>query len=132
DFARTRPYSRSHDPFDPVQAAREEGVSIVQSFHEKITRRGGYLFEILADICGMANTNGGTIYIGVPENPKEPPVGVSRVTENIETLYAEVDSRITPKLDLEIDAHETQEKAVIRVLVPHGSEFPYAIDENKF
>jgi hypothetical protein len=132
DFARTRPYTRSHDPYDPVQAAREEGPNIVQSFHPQLTRRGGHLFEVLADICAMANTNGGTIYIGASENPKEPVIGVSQIAEQIELLYGEVDNRMTPKLDIEIDTQESQGKPIIRILVPRGAEFPYAIDENKF
>ena len=132
DFARTRLYQQTHDPIDHIQAAREEGSSIVQAFHEKLTRRGGYLFEVLADICALANTNGGTIYIGVNDDPKQPPVGVTRVAQNIELLYAEVDARITPKIEVDIDTHESQTKSVIRVSVPKGLNTPYAIDENKF
>lgn len=132
DFARTRPHQRSHDPYDHIQAAREEGSSIVQAFHEQLTRRGGHLFEVLADICAMANTNGGTIYIGVNDDAKKPATGVTRVSQNIELLYAEVDARITPKLEVDIDTHETQSKSIIRVSVPKGTETPYAIDENKF
>ena len=132
DFARTRLYQQTLAPIDHIQAAREEGSSIVQSFHEKLTRRGGFLFEVLADICALANTNGGTIYIGVTDDAKQPPVGVTRVAQNIELLYAEVDARITPKIDIDIDTHESQAKSIIRVSVPKGQHTPYAIDENKF
>src|SRR5205823_1451621 len=34
DFGRERPYRPSNDPFDPLIAAREEGNTIVQAFHE--------------------------------------------------------------------------------------------------
>jgi len=39
DFTRTRPYRPAQAPYDHVQAAREEGSSIVQSFHESMARR---------------------------------------------------------------------------------------------
>lgn len=132
DFARSRAYRQTRDPYDPVQAAREEGVSIVQSFHEKMTRRNGHLFAVLSDICAMANTNGGTIYIGLNENPKDPPVGVNRVSQNIEQLYGEVDNRITPELTIQIDTQQTQGQSIIRIMVPRGDKQPYAIDENRF
>ena len=76
DFSRTRPYQPAKAPFDHVQAAREEGPSIVQSFHESMTTRGGRLHAILRDVVAMANTNGGTVYVGVKADPKTSPVGV--------------------------------------------------------
>ena len=69
DFARSRPYRPTQAPFDHVRAAREEGANIVQSFHEGYTQRGGKLYAIVADVCAFANTNGGTIYVGLPEDP---------------------------------------------------------------
>ncbi len=130
DFARTRPYRSSLDPYDYIQAAREEGPSIVQAFHDNIARRGG-LFDVLADVCAMANTNGGVIYIGVSDNPQKTPTGVHNPSATIDLLYSEIDSRITPKLDVEIDTQECQGKSVVRIQVPRGPDIPYAIDDSK-
>jgi hypothetical protein len=131
DFARTRPYHSSHVPFDHVENAREEGASIVQAFHEGLTRRGGRLYAVIADVCAMANTNGGTIYIGVSAKPKETPVGVPNVSESLVTLHDEIEQKITPPLEVDIDAVETHGKPVIRIQVPRGDDPPYAIDDNK-
>jgi len=132
DFALTRPYRPTAKvPFDHVQAAREEGPTIVQGFHERYTRRGGHLYAILADICAFANTNGGTLYIGVSADASEPPVGVSTPQKAIETIRAEVARRITPPLEITADVQETQGKKIVRVIVPRGSDPPYAIDDNK-
>lgn len=130
DFARTRPYRSSRDPYDYIQAAREEGPSIVQAFHDDIYRRDG-VFHVLADICAMANTNGGVIYLGVSDNPQREPRGIANPSATIDSLYAELDSRITPKLDVEIDTQECQGKSVVRVQVPRGQDVPYAIDDSK-
>ncbi len=131
DFARTRPYQPSHDPYDHVQAARELGPNIVQSFHEAVTRRGGRLYAIVADVCAFANTNGGTVYVGVSAKPKDKPIGVLNVTEAVELLRAEIEHKITPPLDVEIDVLESRGKQVIRIQVPRGDDPPYALDDNK-
>ncbi|MCZ7542474.1 MAG: putative DNA binding domain-containing protein [Anaerolineae bacterium] len=131
DFARTRPYRATHAPFDHVQSAREEGESIVQAFHDSATRRGGRLYNVVADICAFANTNGGTIYLGVSANPAEKPVGIDNLQGTIDTVRNEVDKRIAPALPVEIDTMETQGKMVIRIQVPRGDDPPYVIDDNK-
>lgn len=131
DFSCTRAYNPARQPMDYVQFAREEGPSLVQSFHEAMTRHGGRLYSIVSDVCAFANTNGGTIYIGVSSDTKKPPVGVTNPQESIETLQAEIEKMLTPPLTVEIDTLETGGKPVIRVQIPAGSERPYAIDDNK-
>lgn len=131
DFARTRPYRASKDPYDHVQAARQEGPSIVQAFHESMTRRGGRLYAVIADVCALSNTNGGTLYIGASGKPKEDVTGIRNVKESIEQLNHEIETKITPPVDVEIDVMESKGKSVIRIQVPRGSDLPYAIDDNK-
>jgi hypothetical protein len=131
DFSCTRAYNPARQPMDYVQLAREEGPSLVQAFHESMTRHGGRLYNIVSDVCAFANTNGGNIYIGVSSDTKKPPVGVSNPQESIEALQAEIEKMLTPPLPVEIDTLETGGKPVIRVQVPAGSERPYAIDDNK-
>ncbi|HEX6386424.1 MAG TPA: RNA-binding domain-containing protein, partial [Anaerolineae bacterium] len=102
DFSLTRPYRGPATPVDFVQLAREEGPSIVQSFHQSMAQRGGYLNRILEDVCAMANTNGGAIYIGASANPKEKPVGVRDYKKAIDRLYTYIANRITPEPDIQI------------------------------
>ncbi len=103
----------------------------MQSFHEGITRRGGRLYAVIADVCALANTNGGTIYVGASAKPKEKPVGVPNANEAVDLLHNEIEHKITPPLEVEIDVLETQGMPVIRLQVPHGGDPPYAIDDNK-
>ena len=131
DFARSKPYTANRKPYDYVQVAREEGASLVQSFHEGMNQRGGQLFNIIADVCAFANTNGGTIYVGVNGDPKQEPVGIAKVQEAIDTLQDEISRMITPMLEVEVDSLESQGKNVIRIQVPSGAERPYAIEDNK-
>ncbi|MBN1313273.1 MAG: putative DNA binding domain-containing protein [Anaerolineae bacterium] len=131
DFARTRPYRGSTAPYDHVLAARQEGPSIVQSFHESMAQRGGRLYSVIADVCGFANTNGGTLYVGVSADAKAKPVGVSNINRAVEQLKSEIQSKMTPPIDAQVDVLKTQGVSVIRVQVPPGSEPPYAIDDYK-
>jgi hypothetical protein len=131
DFARTRPYRPTQAPFDYLQAAREQGPSIVQSFHERMTRRGGRLHAIICDVCAFANTNGGAIYVGVSSSAKSPPAGVDDPTEAISTLRNEVEHKVTPPLNVAIDTLESQGRKVLRLGIPVGDDPPYAVDENK-
>ncbi|HFD40518.1 MAG TPA: transcriptional regulator [Anaerolineae bacterium] len=131
DFSRTRPYRPAKAPFDHVQAAREEGPSIVQAFHESMTKRGGRLHAILRDVVAMANTNGGTIFVGVKADPKALPLGVSDPEAAATTLKAEIQRKITPPLDVEITTVETHGRPVLQLSVPLGRDAPYALDGTK-
>jgi len=134
DFARTRPHSangQSPDEFDYVQEAREAGPSIVQDFHESATQRGGKLHAVVSDVCAFANTNGGTLYIGVSAEAAPPPVGVNNLPQTVKELHSAIDQMITPSLDCTVDTLETKGKTVIRILVPRGDDPPYAMDDNK-
>jgi hypothetical protein len=132
DFARTRPHRpKAKKEFDFVRQAREEGPSIIQDFHESMTVRGGRLYSVIADICAFANTNGGTLFIGVSSDPKKSPTGIPKTTQAVKTLREEISKRIHPSIACQIDVQDTQDKKVIRILVPRGADPPYALDDNK-
>ncbi len=133
DFARTRPYRpEAPHPFDYIQAAREEGPNIVQDFHAQYSKRGGFLDAIVADVCAFANTNGGTLYIGIPDDPRKPPTGIGASPARVVAqLQSELQGRITPALNISSDIQETQGVKVMRVVVPRGIDPPYAVDESQ-
>jgi hypothetical protein len=132
DFARTRPRSHKEQPaYDFIHAAREEGANIIQDFHENMTVRGGKLYNIIADVCAFANTNGGTLYVGLNSDPMKPVIGITNPEQAITQLDKEISTRITPPLQCTIDLHETQNKKILRILIPRGDDPPYAVDDNK-
>ncbi len=132
DFARTRPHRQKAEPaYNFIHAAREEGANIIQDFHESMTVRGGKRYAIIADICAFANANGGTLYIGLSADPKKPVVGVSATNQAISQLEKEISDRLSPPLQCSLDAHEMGAKKILRVLVPRGSDPPYAVDDSK-
>lgn len=128
DFALTRPYRPTKEAFDHVQAAREQGPSIVQAFHESMAKQGGRLHKIVCDVAAFANGHGGTIYVGVGANPSRPPTGVDDPDAAVATLKAELQKKITPPLEVSIDVLESQGRNVIRITVPEGPDKPYAVD----
>jgi hypothetical protein len=132
DLTRTRPYrGTTTAPYDHVMAARQEGPSIVQDFHDSMTKRGGKQYAVIADIAAFANTNGGTLYIGLSSDPKVKPAGVKNINESIDELKVEIQRHITPPLHPITDSIQTEGVPIIRVQVPRGDDPPYAIDDNK-
>ncbi|HEY6041577.1 MAG TPA: ATP-binding protein, partial [Anaerolineae bacterium] len=129
DFARTRPYvPRARQEFDPIRDAREDGETLVQAFHERLWKNKSIELAILKDFVALANTNGGTIYVGATASQRTPVAGVERPTESANQLRAEIQKRIVPPLEAQIDAQKSEGKNVLRVIVPRGSEVPYALD----
>lgn len=132
DFSRTRPRRKQAEPvFDFIREAQEEGPSIVQEFHEGMTVRGGKLYSIIADVCGFANTNGGTIYVGISADARKPIPGIAKPKQGISQLEAEISKRISPPISVNIDTQDATGKKILRVLIPRGDDPPYAVDDNK-
>ncbi len=132
DFTRTRPYRPlAEQPFDHVEAAREKGNNIVQSFHETMVREAGRLHKVLCDAVAFANTSGGTIYIGVSAARKGAPKGVENPEAGVLFLKRELERSITPPLDARVELVQTQGVSVIRVSVPNGTDKPYALDQTR-
>ncbi|GAB1422235.1 hypothetical protein MASR2M15_24540 [Anaerolineales bacterium] len=131
DFTRTRPYNPNRQPYDHIAAAREEGPSLVQSFHQTFDRKGGHLHNIVADVAAFANTNGGTVFIGISANKKHRVDGIENPEEAIRDMEREIGRLISPPLDVEIDLQETQGTSIIRIIVPYGEDRPYAISDNR-
>ena len=132
DLSLTRPYRGPANPIDFVQLAQEEGESIVQAFHASLVQRGGHQDRILQDICAMANTNGGAIYVGISADPKMKPEGVKEADKAVEKLLTAVTNRITPTPDIHIDTLPSRGAQIVRITVQAGADTPYAIDDNKF
>lgn len=133
DFARTRPAQSKKQAegahFDFVRSAREQGSNIVQEFHESTSGRNN-LNAIIADVCAFANTNGGTLFIGLSAEAK-PIVGVRNPNQAIRQLEQEIGKRISPPLGCNVDSLQTEGKSVLRVIVPRGDDQPYAVDDNQ-
>ncbi|MFA9401672.1 MAG: RNA-binding domain-containing protein, partial [Anaerolineales bacterium] len=127
DFALTRPHwPAAEEDYDFIQRAREDGPSINQDFHESMTVRAGRLYKVIADVCAFANSNGGTLYIGLPAEAKKEPVGVTKAKASVDQLQRELSKRISPALNVQVDTMETRGKTVIRVIIPPGDDPPYA------
>ncbi|MCE7988223.1 MAG: transcriptional regulator [Caldilinea sp. CFX5] len=130
-FDRTRPSRAVDKPFDPLATAREEGPTIIQSFHESANKRSGKLTGILADVCAFANTAGGVIYVGAgPRNDK--PKGLANIKEVEEEIRIDLTERLTPPLAIKIDQFQSQGANILRLRVPKGDNRPYCLDGNKF
>lgn len=132
DFTRTRPYRPPAEvPFDHVEAAREQGNTIVQAFHEGMSREGGRLHKVLCDVVAFANTAGGTIYIGASATRKTPPKGVENPESAVALLRREIERNVTPPLDVRVDVIQSLGVPIVRATVPNGLDKPYALNQTR-
>ncbi len=131
NFDRARPASPADKPFDALEVVRQEGNTLLQSFHESATDRGGKLAGIMGDICAMANSAGGVIYVGCRAG-KGKIKGLPNPAQIEQQLRGEVEGRMTPRLELRYDVMQSQNARVLRIQVPKGADLPYALDGNKF
>src|SRR5207302_5878378 len=129
DFARTRPYMPvTASPFDAIQAAREEGPTLVQAFHEQVRSRRSRYRPILKDVVAFANTNGGTIYVGASASASQPVIGVTGPEDAARGLRDAIARSVVPRLDATIDIQTSGGKPILIVSVPKGVNTPYATD----
>lgn len=132
DFSKTRQHKESSEPVSNfIGNALEEGQNIIQDFHESMTIRGGKLYAILADICALINTNGGSLFIGMSSDKKGDPAGISEPEKNIKILENEISNRIRPPIQCDFDVHDYKNKKIIRILIPRGDDPPYSLDDYK-
>jgi len=82
-------------------------------------------------VCAFANTNGGTLYVGLNADPKKEVTGLNEPDRAKAELDKEISNRISPPLQCTLDVHTTDSKKVVRILVPRGEDPPYAIDDSK-
>lgn len=128
DFNRTRPaHAAATAPFDPVKAARNQGPSIVQSFHEVFSPKSTRMAALITDVVAFANTNGGSIFVGVTGTAKTPARGVDRPDEAIDEIRAEVNRSITPTVDINVAVHTSEGRKILEIKVPKGADTPYVL-----
>lgn len=131
NFDRVRPARPADKPFDALEVVRQEGNTLLQSFHESAADRSGKLSNIMNDICAMANSAGGVIYVGC-RSGKGKIKGLANPAQIEQRLRAEVEERMTPRLDIRYDVMQSQNAKVLRIQVPKGGDLPYALDGNRF
>ena len=132
DFTRTRPYQPLAEiPFDFVEAAREQGNTIIQSFQENMTRDGGRLHKVLCDVVAFANTRGGTVYVGVSATRKTASRGIDNPEGAVVFLKKELERNIIPQLDARVDIVQSLGASIVRVTVPSGPDKPYALNQTQ-
>jgi hypothetical protein len=130
DFSATRAYTPALKPKDPLLSAFAEGATQTQALHESATQGGVLRLNILSDICAFANSQGGTIYLGVSDT-RRIPVGVENPAQIIEQIIRATSLMMIPPINLVMGTVEANGKTIVRVQVPRGTERPYALEGSR-
>jgi hypothetical protein len=124
-FDWTRPFVAA--PADPIKAARLEGNSQEQSFHESLTTKRTGTAHVLRDVVAFANSGGGTIFVGASAAEKRPVHGVEDADSAAEALRSEISAQVMPPVEATVEVVESDAKAVLVVRVAEGREKPHAL-----
>jgi predicted HTH transcriptional regulator len=117
-YDRTRPARSKDKPFDAIATVREEGPTLMQSFRESASARGGRLTTILTDVVAFANTVGGTVYVGIGTR-KGQPKGLTDPKRVEQEILNALDERVTPPLEVKTEILETEG---VKALAVHTSK----------
>jgi hypothetical protein len=110
-----------------IQEARKNGNTTNQAFHERLATRRTKSNSVLKDIAALANSEGGTLFIGLKAAEDADIAGVSKPDNTLERLAEDVQSYISPSIDISADAFEVDGKSVIVMSIPEGAEKPYTL-----
>lgn len=131
DFDKTRPVFTPYQPqVDPVRVAREAGAGPTRAFHAGVPKRGDRFAAIVQDACGMANAQGGTVYIGCEPGVAKKAPGVTGAEALASDLAAALAERIAPSLAASADVVRSGGVSIVRVTVPQSAGAPHTADGN--
>jgi ATP-dependent DNA helicase RecG len=111
-----------------IQQLIETGESEMAEF--KISASDNHLNAIGKTVCAFLNTKGGTLLVGVADNREI--IGVKDAEQLTETIKEHLLKNISPLSSWSINAVEVDNKKIIAIDVPQGSDNPYAYTNGIF
>ena len=111
-----------------VHSARESGPDLRIAFHERITSGAkSNLTAVVRDIAALANTDGGTVLVGVGPASRRTVPGVPDAAAVRADLTTAIAEQIEPRLDVSIIDVSYEGKTILTIDAPRGPEPPYAL-----
>ncbi len=102
----------------------EHTVAFGEGQHIEFKRKLPTWPKLVREVVAFANSDGGTVFVGVSDDGET--VGVKDPREIEEAMELELGMYVTPKLDLEIEVVPlTRKRAVVCVHVEPGEKKPY-------
>lgn len=127
EFNRVRPYQATASKLALVLSAREQGDNENQIFHERLGKSRRRTNTIFKDVVALANSDGGSIYVGLSAVPNAEIVGVPRVKTVIEQVQEDMSRFITPEPPIIVEPLSAQDRDLIVITIASGSDKPYAL-----
>jgi hypothetical protein len=123
-FERTRAFAPP--PSDPVKAARLDGNTAQQAFHESAATKRVQT-TILRDVVAFANSGGGRIYLGLSAAEKRPIAGLDDPAALTAELSDEIAAQITPAVVVGFEDAMSDGKKLLILDIAEGARKPHAI-----
>jgi hypothetical protein len=126
-FDRTRPAQPATSSTAFIAEARQHGDGQQRVFHERLATRRTKSNALLKDIAAIANTDGGTVFVGLDASSEAEVAGISKPDNTVKRISEDVARYISPNVDISIDEHQFDNKNVLVIAVAEGSEKPYTL-----
>jgi hypothetical protein len=124
EFDRVRAFTAP--PSDPVKAARLEGNTAQQAFHESAGSKRGQS-AILRDVVAFANSGGGRVYLGLSASEKRAIAGLDGAKALVDELSRDIAAQITPPVEATFEELVSDGKPVVVLHVAEGAHKPHAV-----
>lgn len=128
-FERTKAHVDRDDPFEVLRAARSDGNTATQAFHESLSTKRSGAANFLRDLVAFANGDGGTIFLGASPNERRPVAGIGDLNAAIAQIESLLASDVTPPPAVEMQRLIVGGKQALAVRVASGPEKPYAAND---
>ena len=133
-FDRVRPAFDVLDcPEDPLATLLQASPGPRLALHQALPKRGDRFARVLADICAMANGEGGDLLITCPTRAGKKSEGREEVAAMAQQLAQDIEAHLTPRLNLAVHVRTMPDGALcLHINVPQGADPPYALDGGRF
>lgn len=125
DFDRTRPFTPP--PSNPIKAARLDGNTVRQAFHESASSKRTQS-TIIRDVVALANTRGGTVYLGLSAAEKRPIAGIEDARAVVAEITESIAAQVAPPIPISTEITELDGKPIVVIEVPDGDRKPHAVE----
>ncbi len=131
EFGRVRPAATIVDMQpDLSRSLRDAGESATQAFHPSFAKKGADRFDaILNSMVGLANAQGGTVWVGADANPKKVAPGVKPADEVIKGVTDGLLARVRPAITSEARVMQEGKIDVVQWIVRATSHAPHVLDD---
>jgi len=109
-----------------AMAGQQSSDTVVALYHPALTKKADRFDEIVRDVCGLANSTGGVLFVGCDAKRSKKSAGVTNAETVIRDLSEKLAAAVQPMPPAAITTEMVNGKAVLRIQVPNSQQNKHA------